>query len=143
MEDFRMDNAGNAIRGLDEAARERSGLPASRRVGWSQGYAAPALTLVAPETLSMDKVARFFDGIVEPQGNALVSELVDENGPLAGRESARGKRKPGSVAMQFSDGDRPMLFAPNDAPDELPSEPTEAGKLLREQEFRNRRRFSA
>jgi hypothetical protein len=138
-----MDNAGNAIRGPDEAARERGGLPAARRVGWSQGHAAPALTLLAPETLSMEKVARFFDGTTGPQGNALVSELVDENGPLAGRETARGKRKPGSVAMQFIDDDRPMLFAPNDAPDELPSEPTEASKLLREQEFRNRRRFSA
>lgn len=137
-----MDNAGNAIRGLDESARDRSGQPASRRVGWSQGYAAPALTLVAPETLSLDKIARFFDGIIEPQGNALVSELVDENGPLAGRETARGKRKSGTVDMQFID-DRPMLFAPNDAPDELPSEPTEASKLLREQEFRNRRRFGA
>lgn len=138
-----MENAGNTIRSLDDATRDRSALPATRRAGWPQGYAAPALSLLAPETLSMDKVARFFDGIIEPQGNALVSELVDENGPLAGRESARGKRRPGAIAMQFIDDDRPTLFAPNDAPDELPSEPTEASKLLREQEFRNRRRFSA
>lgn len=138
-----MDNAGNAIRRLDEAARERSGPPAARGVGWSQRFTAPALTVLEPEALTLDKVARFFDGLIQPQGNALVSELLDENGALAGRESVRGKRKPGAVAMQFSDDDRTMLFAPNDAPDELPSEPTEAGKLLREQEFRNRRRFSA
>ena len=138
-----MDNAGNAIRGLDEATRGRGGSPAARGVGWSQGAAAPALTLVVHETLSMDRVGRFFDGVIAPQGNALVSEMVDENGPLAGRESARGKRKPGALAMQFSDDDRPMLFAPNDAPDELPQEPTEAQRLLRQQELLHRRWFSA
>jgi hypothetical protein len=91
----------------------------------------------------MDRVGRFFDGVIAPQGNALVSEMVDENGPLAGRESARGKRKPGALAMQFSDDDRPMLFAPNDAPDELPQEPTEAQRLLRQQELLHRRWFCA
>jgi hypothetical protein len=133
-----MDNGGNRVRGLDETARRQGEQPAAGRVGWSQGVAR-ALTLVVPETLTMDRVGRFFTGIVEPKGNALVSEMVDENGPLAGRETARGKRKPGALAMQFSDDDRPTLFAPNDAPDELPQEPTEAQRLLRQQEFRNRR----
>ena len=91
----------------------------------------------------MDEIARFFDGRIEPQGNTLVSEMVDDNGPLAGRESARAKRKPGGLAMQFSDDDRSMLFAPNDAPDELPPEQAEAGRLLPQQEFRNRRWWCA
>lgn len=138
-----MDTAGNAIRGLDETPRERDDPPAARGVGWSQGAAAPALTRAAHETFSMDKVGRFFDGAIAPQGNALVSEMVDDNGPLAGRETARGKRKPGALSMQFSDDDRPMLFAPNNPPDELPQEPTEAQRLLRQQEFLHRRWFSA
>jgi hypothetical protein len=89
----------------------------------------------------MDQVGRFFSGVPAPLGNGLIGEMVDENGPLAGRESARGKRKSGSLATQFSDDDRPMLFAPNDAPDELPQQPTELDRLLRQQEFRERRRF--
>ena len=134
-----MDNAGNSLRGLEETAPGRTALPTTTvRVGGSPG-AARALTRVVPESLAMGQVARFFDGRIEPQGNALVSEMVDENGPLAGRESARAKRKTGALAMQFSDDDRPMLFAPNDAPDELPPEPAEAQRLLRQQEFRNRR----
>jgi hypothetical protein len=91
----------------------------------------------------MDQVGRFLSGVIEPRGNALAGEMVDENGPLAGRESARGKRKSGSLATQFSDDDRPMLFAPNDAPEELPQQPTELDRLLRQQDFRERHRFMA
>ena len=139
-----MDNARNGIRGLEETPRGRDEQPATHRVGQWPSVPAPALTLVVvPATLSMDKVGRFFDPVIAPQGNALISELVDENGPLAGRETARARRKPGGLAIQFSDNDHSTLFAPNDAPDELPSEPTEADRLLRQQELRNRHRFSA
>lgn len=138
-----MDHGRESIRGVDEPVRERlapaqgNGRPRPNRdVG-------PALTVAAGETFSMEMVRRFIDGVGTPQGNALLSEMVDENGPLAGRESARGRRKAGSLPHQFGDDDRPLLFAPNDAPDQLPQQPTELDRLLRQQEFRERRRFGA
>lgn len=131
------------IRGVDEPVREP--IAPAQGGGRSQAHRdeGGALTVATGETFSMEMVRRFFDGVAAPQGNALVSETVDENGPLAGRESARGRRKAGSLPHQFGDDDRPLLFAPNDAPDQLPQEPTELDRLLRQQEFRERRRFGA
>jgi hypothetical protein len=141
-----MDNGKERVRSLEEPVRERTAPLPGPSPSPSQPQRAAdargALSIAATETFSMDMVSRFFDGVVEPQGNTLVSELVDENGPLAGRESARGRRRPGGLAHQFSDDDRPMLFAPNDAPDQLPQQPTELDSLLRQQEFRERRRFT-
>ena len=104
---------------------------------------APALTRVDSDTFSMDQLARFFNPTVAPQGNALVGDMIDENGPLPGREGARGKRRPGSLPTQFIDVDRPVLFAPNDAPDELTQRQSDLDRLLREQAFRGRRNFTA
>jgi hypothetical protein len=101
------------------------------------------LTLAGSDAFSLDRVGQFFGGSVAPQGNALVSEMVDENGPMAGRESARGKRRSGALPMQFSDDDRPVLFAPNDPPDELSQGQAELDRLLRQQESRERRGFTA
>lgn len=140
-----MDNGNEIIRGPGEpdALQRRDRAAPSTGVGQPQRGPAPALTLAGSDAFSMDRVNRFFDGTVSPQGNALVSELVDENGPLAGRESARGKRRPGALPMQFIDEDRPVLFAPNDAPDELTQGQAELDRLLRRQEFQERRRFMA
>lgn len=139
-----MYHGNESIRGVDEPVREGGASPAPGNGRWRpQRDQGSALTVVASETFSMEWVERFFDGVAAPQGNALVSEMVDENGPLAGRESARGRRKAGSLPHQFGDDDRPLLFAPNDAPDQLPREPIELDRLLRQQEFRERRRFGA
>ncbi|MDB5760575.1 MAG: hypothetical protein JWM30_3864 [Burkholderia sp.] len=137
-----MDGAGSDIRGLDDTTRGRAAPTQPTGVRRSPGAGA-ALAVVDAETLSMDAVNRFFNRSFEPQGNSLVGDIVDENGPLAGRESARGKRKPGGLAMQFNDVSRSLLFAPNDAPDELPQEPTELDRLLLQQAFRERRSFTA
>lgn len=143
-----MDNGSDLIRGTGEVERQqrpqqREGPAPSNDGARPQREPGPALTRAGSEALSMDQVGRFFNGSVAPQGNALVGDMVDENGPLAGRESARGKRRPGTLPTQFSDDDRPMLFAPNDAPDELPPDQSQLDRLLREQEFRDRRRFTA
>lgn len=136
-----MADTGKEVSGVRQAPRSRDDpAPAA---GAPRSSAAGALSMASVEPLSMDKVGRFFDGVVEPQGNALVGEMVDENGPLAGRESARPARRTGSLAGQFADDGRSLLFAPNDAPDEMPDQSTELGRLLREQEFRQRRRFGA
>lgn len=138
-----MDNGQDLIRGFDELARESAAPTPARGPGRLPRDATGALSLAATDSFSMDKVSRFFDGVVEPRGNALVSEMTDENGPLAGRETARARRRPGSLDHQFGDDDRSLLFAPNDAPDQLPQQPTELDRLLRRQEFRERRRFTA
>lgn len=138
-----MDTGKDRIRGPDEALRKPVAPGPAADTSRRQGNPASALSVTQAETLSMDRVNRFFSGIAEPQGNVLVSEMADENGALAGRETARGKRRSGSLATQFSDDDRSVLFAPNDAPDELPQQPTELDRLLRQQEFRERRRFNA
>ncbi len=140
-----MDNGSEGIRspGDLERLQRREPRPPSPDVVRPQRAPVPALTLANSDAFSMDRVGRFFSGAVVPQGNALVSEMVDENGPLAGRESARGKRRSGALPMQFSDDDRPVLFAPNDAPDELSQEQAELDRLLRRQEFRERRGFTA
>lgn len=138
-----MDNGNERVRSLDEPVRERAAPAPGPGLSRPQREARGALSIAATDTFSMDMVSRFFDGVVEPQGNSLASEMVDENGPLAGRESARARRKSGGLAHQFSDDDRPLLFAPNDAPDQLPQQPTELDRLLRQQEFRERRRFTA
>ena len=132
------------IRGLGDTARllaepmPATGVRRSATVGMGAASGASAA-----ETFSMDAVSRFFNRIIEPEGNALIGEMVDENGPLAGRESARGKYKPGALAMQFNDDSRAVLFAPNDAPDELPGEPTQLHRLLQQQVFWERRSFPA
>ena len=138
-----MNTGRDNIHGIDNAVPgQHVPAPAPAAVR-RQESRADALSITQAETLTMDKVGRFFDGIVRPLGNALASEMIDENGPLAGREAARGKRRSGSVALQFSDDDRSLLFAPNDAPDELPQQRTELDRLLRQQECRERRRFFA
>ena len=109
-----MDNPKNRIRGQDELTWQTDESAPARGIARPLSDLVPALTLTGRQSFSMDQVERFFDRAAEPQGNALVSEMVDENGPLAGRESPRGKRKPGSLPMQFVDD---ILFAPNDAPD--------------------------
>ena len=140
-----MNSGKSHIRGVDSAVPgQHAPVPAPAAGALrGQGSRAEALSITQAETLTMDKVGRFLDGIVPPQGNALASEMIDENGPLAGREAARGKRRSGSVALQFSDDDRSLLFSPNDAPDELPQQPTELDRLLRQQECRERRRLFA
>ena len=154
-----MDKGSNGIRGGEPERLEQPGQPGqleqleqpgrhgrparSNDVVRPQREPAPALTRVDSDTFSMDQVARFFNPAVAPQGNALVGDMVDENGPLAGREGARGKRRPGSLPMQFIDVDRSVLFAPNDAPDELPQRQSDLDQLLREQAFRGRRYFTA
>lgn len=137
-----MDTGKDRIHRLNEPVRGADAPAPAADMPWP-GSGGSALSITKPEPLSMDRVSRFFDAAAEPQGNAMVSEMVDENGPLAGRESARGKRKSGSLAVQFSDDDRSVLFAPDDAPDELPQQPTELDRLLRQQESRERRRFGA
>jgi hypothetical protein len=136
-----MEKAGNVLRGPGDAARGRDA--AAPAAGAARPRDGDALSRAGAEALTMDMVERFFNGTPEPQGNALAGEMIDENGPLAGRESARGKRRPGGLAMQFEGGDHTLLFAPNDAPDELPQEPTELDRLLLQQAFRDRRRFTA
>ncbi|MET0964443.1 MAG: hypothetical protein ABWY05_16750 [Noviherbaspirillum sp.] len=85
------------------------------------------------ESFTMRQVERFFSAADAPQGNALVSEIVDENGPLPGREQSGGRRRIHGLEAHFSDdASRPVLFAPNDAPDELQQEPTELQALLRQ-----------
>lgn len=138
-----MDHSKNRILGPDELTWQSDQPTPARDLARVQRGPVPALVLTGSQSFSMDKVERFFDRTILPQGNALVSEMVDENGPVAGRESPRGKRKPGTLPLQFVDDDRPMLFAPNDAPDELPERQTELDRLLRQQEFRERRRFTA
>lgn len=138
-----MDNARRILSKVGEWAlgRDAPG-PASGRKQTGDP-AAPAPPAARNQSFSMDKVERFFAGAGGPRANVLVSEMIDENGPLAGREPARARRKPGGVTMQFSDDDRSMLLAPNDAPDELPQQPAELDRLLRQQELRGRQRFSA
>ena len=138
-----MDNGRDGIRGPDALPRRRDAPETAPGIVRPQGVVAPALSVTGNETFSMDKVKRFFDGNVAPQGNALAGEMIDENGPLAGRESARGKRRSSALPMQFSDADRSVLFAPNHAPDELPQRQSDLDKLLGQQEFRERRRFTA
>nr|WP_314628163.1 hypothetical protein [uncultured Noviherbaspirillum sp.] len=140
-----MDSGSKAIRGPGDLERpqRREPEPPLPDLVRPQGGPAPALTLAGSEAFSMDRVGRFFSGAVVPQGNALVGEIVDENGPLAGRESARGKRRSGALPMQFSDDGRTVLFVPNDAPDELPQGQAELDRLLRHQESRERRSFTA
>ncbi len=105
---------------------------------------APAAGPARAETFSMDLVERFFAMPDAPPGNALAAEILDENGPLPGREQSGGRRRTRGLAMHFSDdASRSVLFAPNDAPDELQQEPTELQALLRHQESRDRRRYSA
>lgn len=138
-----MDTGKDRIRGFDEPVPGRD-LPAPAAGPSRPGQnRADALSITRTETFSMDKVGRFFDGVIRPQGNALASEMLDESGPPAGRETARARRRPGSLALQFSDDDRSLLFVPNDAPDELPQQPTELDRLLRQQECRERRRYIA
>lgn len=134
-----MDHRENVVGGRSELAR--GGETPAAGVSHRQGVGVVALSIASTESLSMERIARFFDLAVAPQGNALVGEMVDENGPLAGRESARAKPRSGGIDRQFSDG--PVLFAPNDAPDELPDQPSELDRLLQRQEFRQRRRFGA
>lgn len=99
---------------------------------------------VKAETFSMAQVERFFARPDTPPGNVLVSEILDENGPLPGREQSGGRRRTRGLEMHFSDdASRSVLFAPNDAPDELQQEPTELQALLRQQESRDRRRHTA
>jgi hypothetical protein len=142
-----MDKRSEGIRSPAELERPQPrGLPVpSTTVVQRPDAPVPALTLTLAGSAPffMDRVGQFFSGTVAPQGNALVSELVDENGPLAGRESARGKRKSSALPMQFGDDDRPVLFAPNDAPDELSQGQSELDRLLRRQECRERRGFTA
>lgn len=138
-----MDHSKNRIGGPDDLTWQVDGTTPTGDIARPQRGPVPALALTGSQPFSMDRVERFFDSAAMPQGNALVGEMVDENGPPAGRESPRGKRKPGTLPMQFVDDDRPMLFAPNDAPDELPERQTELDRLLRQQEFRERRRFTA
>jgi len=137
-----MEKTGNVIRAPDDAASGRNATAPATGVSMPRGGAGDTLSRSSTETLTMDKVERFFNGTVEPLGNALAGEMIDENGPLAGRESARGKRKAGGLAVQFDGGDHTLLFAPNDAPDELPQEPTELDRLLQQQAFRDLRRFA-
>jgi hypothetical protein len=137
-----MGTGSNRIREIDEPVR--GGDAPAAGASQPRGSGAGALSITRAEALSMDKVSRFFDPVIEPRGNVLVSEMVDDNGPPAGKESVRARRRSGSLALQFSeDGDQSLLFAPNDAPDELPQQPTELDRLLRQQELRERRRFSA
>ena len=99
---------------------------------------------VRAEAFSMAQVERFLARPEAPPGNVLVSEILDENGPHPGREQSGGRRKTHGLALHFSDDpSHPVLFAPNDAPDELPQEPTELQALLRHQESRDRRRYTA
>ena len=109
--------------------------------------AAPSAPAVRADAFTMDQVERFFAAPGFVQGNVLTSEIVDENGPLPGRESARARRKSGGLAVQFGDGDgggtRAVLFAPNDAPDELQEQPSELQSLLREQDSLLRHRYTA
>lgn len=138
----------------------QSALSMLRRVGdWALGRdmpapaqpgtaAAPAVVeaiprIVRAETFSMHQVERFFSVPDAPPGNVLASEILDENGPLPGREQSGGRRRTRGLEMHFSDdAGRSLLFAPNDAPDELQQEPTELQALLRQQESRDRRRYS-
>lgn len=138
-----MNNGSNVIRAPDEVAQRRDGPAPVTGIVRPQIAFSPALTRADSEPFSMEKVGHFFNNIVAPQGNALVSEMVDENGPLAGREAARGRRKSSALPMQFQDADRSTLFAPNDAPDELPERQSELDRLLQHQESRERRRFGA
>jgi hypothetical protein len=99
---------------------------------------------VRAEVFSMAQVERFLARPEAPPGNALASEILDENGPLPGREQSGGRRRTRGLEAHFSDdASRSVLFAPNDAPDELPQEPTELQALLRHQESRDRRRYTA
>ena len=99
---------------------------------------------VRAETFTMNQIERFLALPDAPPGNVLASEILDENGPLPGREQSGGRRRTRGLEMHFSDdASRSVLFAPNDAPDELQKDPTELQALLRHQESRDRRRFSA
>lgn len=104
---------------------------------------APGAPAARAETFSLDQVERFFAAPGFVAGNVFASEIVDENGPLPGREAARGRRKPGGLAMQFADDDstRPVLFAPNDPPDELPKDPIELQATLRQSDTLLRHRY--
>jgi hypothetical protein len=117
--------------------------PQERRPAPEPVAAEPLPRTVKADSFSMQQVERFFAMRDAPPGNALVSEIVDENGPLPGREQSGGRRRTHGVAAHFSDDtDRAVLFAPNDAPDELQQEPTELQALLRQQEGRDRRRYT-
>ena len=99
---------------------------------------------VRTEPFSMDQVERFFTAPGFVPGNAFASEVFDENGPLPGRDSSRFKRKPGGLASQFDDessSTRALLFAPNDAPDELPQDPVEQQPTLRQPDTLLRHRY--
>lgn len=104
----------------------------------------PAMLAVRAEPFSMDQVERFFTAPGFVPGNAFASEVFDENGPLPGRDSSRFKRNPGSLAAQFDDetsSTRALLFAPNDAPDELPKDPVELQSTLRQPDTLLRHRY--
>ena len=138
-----------------------SAMSMARRVGdWALGRdraapqgvqaapASPVETRIAgplrPEAFSLAQVERFFASPEPVSGNVLAAEIFDENGPLPGREQSGGRRRTRGLVAHFSDGaSASMLFAPNDAPDELQQEPTELQALLRHQESRDRRRFRA
>jgi hypothetical protein len=134
-----MDTGKDRIGGLDPAARERIAPAPARHSSQPQRDRGGALSIAASDAFSIDKVIRFFEGVTEPPGNPLVSEMVDEDGPLPGRETARVRPRSGGLEQQFSDDGHPILFAPNDAPDALPDQSTELDRLLRLQEFRGRR----
>lgn len=143
-----MDNALSMFSRLSDWALGReAAAPAEIAKGIATRPQTPVSASSAPvtraESFNMDQVERFFAAPGFMPGNAFASEIVDENGPLPGRESARARRKPGGLAMQFADDDsaRAVLFAPNDAPDELPKDPIELQATLRQQDTLLRQRY--
>lgn len=139
-----MENAISMLRQVGERALGRAA-PASqeRKAAPQPAPAEPPPRYATPDSFSMQQVERFFAPPGAPPGNALVSEIVDENGPLPGREQSGGRRRTQGLEAHFSgDESRAVLFAPNDAPDQLQEEPTELQVLLRQQEGRDRRRYT-